>query len=116
MRKERVGNWTGPLPIRETTLLELDGCPRFAKAYLGRKRRGDPDFLYAALDTTAYAAFIKESRMKCAGATKLHRKSGGSPTNAFCSTLSASQPRLQSPSTPLEKGAASPQPYSLPSA
>ena len=37
---------------------------------------GDPDFLYAALDTAAYAAFFKESRMKCAGATKLHRKSG----------------------------------------
>jgi len=69
MRKERVGNWTGPLPIRETTLLELDGCPRFAKAYLGRKRRGDPDFLYAALDTTACAAFIKESRMRFAEVT-----------------------------------------------
>jgi len=48
-------------------------------AYLGRKRRGDPDFLYAA---TAYAAFVKESRMMCAEATKLHRKSGGSPISA----------------------------------
>jgi hypothetical protein len=43
-------------------------------AYLGRKRWGVPDFLYAALDPTAYAAFFfKESRMKwpepsiCAG-------------------------------------------------
>jgi hypothetical protein len=36
----------------------------------------NPDFLYAALDATAYAAFVKESRKKCAGATKLHRKSG----------------------------------------
>jgi hypothetical protein len=36
----------------------------------------NPDFLYAALDTTACAAFFKESRMKCANATKLHRKSG----------------------------------------
>jgi hypothetical protein len=35
-----------------------------------------PDFLYAALDATAYAAFVKESRKKRAGATKLHRKSG----------------------------------------
>ena len=26
----------------------------------------DRDFLYAALDTTACAAFVKESRMKCA--------------------------------------------------
>jgi hypothetical protein len=34
----------------------------------------NPDFLYAALDATAYAAFVKESRS--AGATKLHRKSG----------------------------------------
>jgi hypothetical protein len=32
-----------------------------------------PDFQDAALDATAYAAFVKESRMKCAGATKLHR-------------------------------------------
>ena len=30
--------------------------------------RVDPDFLYAALDTTACAAFFKESRMKCAEA------------------------------------------------
>jgi len=36
-----------------------------------------PDFLYAALDTAACAAFIEESRMKCARANKLHRKSGG---------------------------------------
>ena len=36
----------------------------------------NPDFLYAALDATAYAAFVKESRKKRAAATKLHRKSG----------------------------------------
>jgi|HubBroStandDraft_5_1064220.scaffolds.fasta_scaffold250861_2 hypothetical protein len=36
-----------------------------------------PDFLYAALDTTACVAFIKESRMKFANANQLHRKSGG---------------------------------------
>jgi hypothetical protein len=35
-----------------------------------------PDFLYAALDTTACAAFLKESRMKFANANHLHRKSG----------------------------------------
>jgi hypothetical protein len=42
---------------------------------------GDPDFLYAAPDMTACAAFIKESRMRFANATKLHRKSGGSPSS-----------------------------------
>ena len=36
----------------------------------------NPDFLYAALDATAYAAFVKESRKRRAGANKLHRKSG----------------------------------------
>jgi len=36
----------------------------------------NPDSLYAALDATEYAAFVKESRNKRAGATKLHRKSG----------------------------------------
>jgi 4Fe-4S ferredoxin len=35
-----------------------------------------PDFLYAAPDTTACAAFIKESRMNFANANQLHRKSG----------------------------------------
>jgi len=38
-----------------------------------------PDFLYAALDTTACAAFIKESRMKFVNATHFHRKSGLRP-------------------------------------
>jgi hypothetical protein len=36
----------------------------------------NPDFLYAALDATTYAAFVKESRKKRGGATKMHRKSG----------------------------------------
>jgi hypothetical protein len=35
-----------------------------------------PDFLHGALPTAACAAFIKESRMKFANASKLHRKSG----------------------------------------
>jgi hypothetical protein len=35
-----------------------------------------PDFLYAALDTTACAAFIKESRMKLANVNQILRKSG----------------------------------------
>ena len=38
--------------------------------------QANPNFLYSALDTTACAAFIEESRMKCAEANKLHRKFG----------------------------------------
>ena len=34
------------------------------------------NFLYAALDTSMYASFAKESRMRCINATQLHRKSG----------------------------------------
>jgi hypothetical protein len=49
----------------------------------GLNKKGDPDFLYAAPDMTACAAFSKESRMKFANATKLHRKSGGSPSFFF---------------------------------
>ena len=81
MRRACVGNrlggtnWTGLWTRLEMSVC-LDGCPRFAKAYLGRKRRGDPDFLYAAMETTACAAFIKESRMKFANATNINRKSG----------------------------------------
>ena len=55
----------------------------FAPAYMGRKIRANLDFLYLALDRTARAAFFKESRMKCAEATNLHRKSGRSPTIAL---------------------------------
>jgi hypothetical protein len=36
-----------------------------------------PDFLHGAPPITACAAFIKESRMKYANASKLDRKSGG---------------------------------------
>ena len=36
----------------------------------------NPDIVYASQDATAYAAFVKESRKKRAGATKLQRKSG----------------------------------------
>jgi hypothetical protein len=54
-------------------------------------KTGDPDFLHAAPDMTTCAAFSKESRMRCANATKLHRKSGGSPSFFFpvtrCRTL-----------------------------
>jgi hypothetical protein len=43
-----------------------------------RAAQGDPDFLYAALEMTACAAFIKESRMNFANANQPHRKSWGS--------------------------------------
>ena len=49
----------------------------------GLNKMGDPDFLHAAPDMSACAAFSKESRMKFANATKLHRKSGGSPSFFF---------------------------------
>jgi hypothetical protein len=49
--------------------MEMDGCPTFAPVYVGRKRRGDPDFLHAALDRSACTAFFKESRMKCVEVT-----------------------------------------------
>ena len=45
-----------------------------------------PDFLYAVLDTTACAAFIKESRMNLAKAKQLHRKSGAALPSAAVST------------------------------
>jgi hypothetical protein len=32
---------------------------------------------HASLDKAACAAFVKESSMECANATKFHRKSGG---------------------------------------
>jgi hypothetical protein len=40
--------------------------------------RTTPDFLYAALGTSAYAAFFTESRTRLCGSNKLHRKSGPS--------------------------------------
>jgi hypothetical protein len=41
--------------------------------------RSPPDFLYAALDTTGCAAFIKENRTKFVNANQVHRKSGYRP-------------------------------------
>jgi hypothetical protein len=51
--------------------VEVRGIPHLAK-----NERDTPNFLHAAPDMTACAAFIKESRMDFAGAYKLHRKSG----------------------------------------
>jgi len=57
--------------------------PQVRQRVPGPNKTGDPDFLYAAPDTTACAAFSKESRMKFANATELDRKSGGSPPKLF---------------------------------
>jgi hypothetical protein len=51
--------------------VEVRGIPHLAKY-----ERDTPDFLYAAPDTTARAAFIKESRRKLICANKLYRKPG----------------------------------------
>jgi hypothetical protein len=68
----------------------------------------NPDFLYAALDATAYAAFVKESRKKRAGATKLHRKSGEAldpESRLFHKALKRSFPRINAgaPTSNLDK-------------
>jgi hypothetical protein len=52
---------------------------------------GDPDFLYAALDTTACAVPAGRDRKECANATMLLRKSGGSPSTAFIYSLNEQQ-------------------------
>jgi hypothetical protein len=51
--------------------VEYRGIPHLAK-----NERDAPNFLYAAPDRAAYAPFFKERRMRFAGSTKLHRKSG----------------------------------------
>jgi hypothetical protein len=56
-------------------------CSRFCVH--GLNKMGGPDFLYAAPDRAARAAFSKESRMRFANATKLHRKSGGALPFSF---------------------------------
>ncbi len=61
----------------------MDGCPTFAAAYVGRKRRGDPDFLYDALDRTACAAFFKESRMKRPEVTICTGNPGAAPQSLY---------------------------------
>jgi hypothetical protein len=59
-------------------------CPGVPWSVPGPKKMGDPDFL-----PRGTTAFIKESRMKFANASKLDRKSGGSPTTALaeCASL-----------------------------
>jgi len=72
-----------PISPFVTSLAPWTGAPYADFRVHGLNKMGDPDFLYAAPDMTACAAFSKESRMKFANATKLHRKSGGSPHFSF---------------------------------
>ena len=58
--------------------------PQVRQSVPGPKKTGDPDFLYAAPDTTTCAAFSKESRMKFANATKINRKSGVAQWREIC--------------------------------
>jgi hypothetical protein len=43
--------------------------------HISQKTRDTPNFLYAALNTSTCAPFVKERRMKLAESTILHRKS-----------------------------------------
>jgi hypothetical protein len=59
----------------------VDGCEEFRSEssgipHLAKNERDTPNFLYAALERTAYAPFFKERRMKFREPTTLHRKSG----------------------------------------
>ena len=58
--------------------------PHVRLSVRGPNKTGDPDFLHVALTNGTCAAFSKESRMKFANATKLHRKSGRSPQKFSC--------------------------------
>ena len=59
--------------VRRFSRLLVGNCVR------SKLTQADPDFLHAALDRSAYAAFFTESRTKLLGSTKLHRKSGYRP-------------------------------------
>jgi hypothetical protein len=83
----------------------LANLPRLAAgAYLGLKWWASRISCMPRWMRPQYAAFFKESRMKCTGATKLHRKSGGSPTIAFAEFANrfwiAKAPTTESPGSP----------------
>jgi geranylgeranyl reductase family protein len=70
----------GGLTSKAVQALRYSIAPVVRKV-VGRVRlEGDPDFLHAAPDMTARAAFVKESRMKLANDGKLYRKSGVNPS------------------------------------
>src|ERR1700722_9013136 len=57
-----------------------------------------PDFLHGAPPTSACAAFIEESRIKCANASKLRRKSGvrwGEPGAPVCNGGFLGKPEIK---------------------
>jgi hypothetical protein len=56
--------------------IQLDGQFKAIVSFARLFRPTYPDFLHGAPPTPACAAFFKESRMKCANASKLDRKSG----------------------------------------
>jgi hypothetical protein len=98
MREYQVGGGTARALVVEKGVVMLKRTPR--TAVLGHFQpslrdwsalvtvpRTAPDFLYAALDTSAYAAFFTESRTRLSDSNKLHRKSG--------SVLGYSQPSLR---------------------
>jgi hypothetical protein len=74
--------------------MEFDNATNLDRkpGYVGRRRRGDPDCLYAPPAMVACAAFLKESRMEFDNATNLDRKSGRSPTISDQSDFQASPP------------------------
>jgi len=67
------------------------GCPTFAPAYVGRKRRANPDFLYAAPPMFARAAFCKECRMKFLDSPS-PTGNPGKPHHCFCSSAAKVSP------------------------
>jgi hypothetical protein len=73
----RLGEHAAPVlfPIRLVTLREenVESC---GIPHLANNERDAPNFLHAALNITACAPFFKERRMRFAGPTTLHRKSG----------------------------------------
>ena len=56
--------------------MSQDVSPGFAGLCRMRFPRTTPDSLYAALDTSACAAFFTESRMRLIDSNKAHTKSG----------------------------------------
>jgi hypothetical protein len=76
-----VGEKEGRSPQLLYALAHQESVGRIGKhsknIMIAHVRQGDPDFLHAAPDTFACAAFCKESRMKFASATKIDRKSRG---------------------------------------
>jgi hypothetical protein len=82
---------------------KLDGCPTFAPAYVGRKRWATRISCHGAPPTSPCAAFIKESRMDCADANKVYRKSGGSPSTALSNQTTKPNVTTQPLNHPHEK-------------